>query len=252
MHDYLIWQSHHLIMLIMLISWIWRRKKYNHSIWNLRKIWATITLLCMYFHIHYNHLTLPMLRLPSFNAQDAKIFDNYLNPVMLVFIGKLSFLHYFVLAKLATSSIRVRCPKLPRNHSTNFISLTRLRALVNQLTPPWVRVRLVMRWPLLSHCCITGTTGASTWTTSPSLTRLSTVPRDRTLSRTLTVSMTLNMIWYDMIWPVSHFHNADKEFIISSTTLILRKLYPKFFCVTLTGSMTLNADITRVTLSQLG
>ena len=66
-----------------------------------------------------------MLRLlyPKHNV--ATIFENHLNPVMLVFIGKLSlitlrwvpmcqgfsnfhcFLHHFVLAKLATSSIRV-------------------------------------------------------------------------------------------------------------------------------------------------
>ena len=59
--------------------------------------------------------------------KDATIFENYLNPVMLVFIGKLShdysqmgtnvpgfqsflfrFLYYFVLAKLGASSIRVK------------------------------------------------------------------------------------------------------------------------------------------------
>ena len=54
--------------------------------------------------------------------KNANFFENYLNPVMLVLIGQLSlstlifqgfgdfpgFLHYFVLAKLATSSIRVK------------------------------------------------------------------------------------------------------------------------------------------------
>ena len=58
--------------------------------------------------------------------KNAKIFENHLNPVMLVFIGKLSpsthrwvpicrgvsefsgFLLYFVLAKLASSSIRAK------------------------------------------------------------------------------------------------------------------------------------------------
>ena len=68
-------------------------------------------------------LTLPMLRLLSPKAQGCKIFENHLNPVILVFIGKLSlralrwvpicqgfghfpgfFLHNFV---IATSSIRV-------------------------------------------------------------------------------------------------------------------------------------------------
>ena len=61
---------------------------------------------------------------------DAKIFENHLNLVILVFIGKLSlstliwvpicqgfwhfsvFLHHFVMAKLATSSIRVNPPML--------------------------------------------------------------------------------------------------------------------------------------------
>ena len=70
-------------------------------------------------------LTLPMLRLLSYKAQWRKDFENYLNPVLLVFIEKLilstvgwvpmcqgfsnfsGFLHHFVLAKLATSSIRV-------------------------------------------------------------------------------------------------------------------------------------------------
>ena len=60
--------------------------------------------------------------------KDAKIFENHLKPVMLVFIGKLSlntlrwvpicqgfshfsgFLRHFVLAKLDTSSIRVNTP----------------------------------------------------------------------------------------------------------------------------------------------
>ena len=68
-------------------------------------------------------LTLPMLRLISSKTQ--WFFENHLNPVMLEFIEKPSpsilrwasryqgfsdfscFLHYFVLAKLATSSIRV-------------------------------------------------------------------------------------------------------------------------------------------------
>ena len=63
-----------------------------------------------------------MLRLISSKAQGRKIFENNLNPIVLVFIGKLSlgtikwvpiyqgfidfsgFLHHFVLAKLATSS----------------------------------------------------------------------------------------------------------------------------------------------------
>ena len=73
-----------------------------------------------------------MLRLPSRKAQGCKDFfrKNGLNPVMLVLIGKLSlstliwvlyarvsvivsvifqrFLHHFVLAKLATSSIKVK------------------------------------------------------------------------------------------------------------------------------------------------
>ena len=75
-------------------------------------------------------LTLPMLRLLSSKAQwwhDAKIFENHLNPFMFVFIGILSltalrwvsmcqgfsviflrFLHHFILAKLATSNIRVK------------------------------------------------------------------------------------------------------------------------------------------------
>ena len=57
--------------------------------------------------------------------KDSKVFDNHLNPVMLVFIELLSlstqmsthllgfqsfsaFLHHFVLAKLASSSLRVK------------------------------------------------------------------------------------------------------------------------------------------------
>ena len=48
-------------------------------------------------------LTLPMLRL--FSEAEAKIFENHLIPVMLVFIG---ILHYFVLATMATSSLRVK------------------------------------------------------------------------------------------------------------------------------------------------
>ena len=70
-------------------------------------------------------LTLPVLRLLSSNAQGCKDLWNHRNPVMLVLIGKISlstlrwvpicqgfsdfsgFLHYFVLANLATSSIRV-------------------------------------------------------------------------------------------------------------------------------------------------
>ena len=63
---------------------------------------------------------------PLPKQRDAKIFENQFNPVKLVFIGKLSlstlrwvpmcqglsifpgFLHHFVLAKLATSNIRVK------------------------------------------------------------------------------------------------------------------------------------------------
>ena len=66
-------------------------------------------------------LTLPMLRLlSSIKATNAKIFENHLNPVMLVFIGNPSlsnhmpgfqsfsgFLRHFVLAILASSNIRV-------------------------------------------------------------------------------------------------------------------------------------------------
>ena len=71
-------------------------------------------------------LTLPMLGLNFLPKEDAKIFENHLNPVMLVFIGKLSpstlrwvpisqgFSHFsvffalFILDKLVTSSIRVK------------------------------------------------------------------------------------------------------------------------------------------------
>ena len=70
-------------------------------------------------------LTLPILRLRLYKHKDTKIFENHLNPVILVFIKKLSqstlrwvlmcqgfnqfpaFLHHFVLAKFATSSRRV-------------------------------------------------------------------------------------------------------------------------------------------------
>ena len=67
-----------------------------------------------------------MLKLLSYKVNEAKILENRLNPVMLVFMGKLLlntvrgvpvcqsfshfsvfFLHYFVLAKIATCSIRV-------------------------------------------------------------------------------------------------------------------------------------------------
>ena len=58
-------------------------------------------------------------------SNDAKIFESYLNPVLLVFMGKLSlstqmsthmpgfqsfsdYLHHFLFANLATSSIRVK------------------------------------------------------------------------------------------------------------------------------------------------
>ena len=33
------------------------------------------------------YLTLPMLIIPCLKQMDAKIFENYLNPVMLLFIG---------------------------------------------------------------------------------------------------------------------------------------------------------------------
>ena len=60
-------------------------------------------------------VTLPMLRLLSSKHKDAKIFENHLNPVMLVFIGKLplSSLKWIHMWQgfnhlLATSSIRVQ------------------------------------------------------------------------------------------------------------------------------------------------
>ena len=67
-----------------------------------------------------------MLRIFSTKHYDVKIFENHLNPVLLVFIGKHSlstlrcepicqgfhhffeFLHHFILAKLATSSIKAK------------------------------------------------------------------------------------------------------------------------------------------------
>ena len=75
-----------------------------------------------------------MLRLFSSKAQLRKIFQNHLNPVMLVLIGKFSdeypyarvsvifqvFLYNFVLAKLATSSIRVKgCLRVFNNVNFN-------------------------------------------------------------------------------------------------------------------------------------
>ena len=71
------------------------------------------------------HLTLSMLRLLSSKAQEHNNFENHLNPVMLIgnlialtehsqmstymsgFQSFFRFLHTFVLAKLATSSIKV-------------------------------------------------------------------------------------------------------------------------------------------------
>ena len=86
-------------------------------------------------------LTLRMLRLHSSEHKEAAIFENYLNPVMLVFIGKLSlstirwvpmcqgishfsgFLHNFVMAKLATSSLRVKFMFLKILHYCQDISI---------------------------------------------------------------------------------------------------------------------------------
>ena len=83
-------------------------------------------------------LTLPMFKgyfHPKHN--DTKICANHLNPVMLVFIGYSScrllsdepmcqgfshfsaFLHTFVFEKLATSSIRVKLPVMPRQTHNN-------------------------------------------------------------------------------------------------------------------------------------
>ena len=84
-------------------------------------------LRCTPIHHHcYFPLALPMLRLLSPKSRWRKKFWKLQKPVMLVFIGKLSpstfkwvpicqgfghfteFLHHFVLAKLATCSIRVK------------------------------------------------------------------------------------------------------------------------------------------------
>ena len=90
----------------------------------------------------YLLLTLPMQRLlSSFTSHtDGKSFENHLNPVMLVFIGKFTlstlswvpicqgfshfsgFMHPFVLARLATSSIRVNTYLKQFHFSTNSLA----------------------------------------------------------------------------------------------------------------------------------
>ena len=94
-------------------------------------------------------LTLPMLRLYFCSKhKNVKIYEKHLNPVLLVFIWKLSlstvkwvpicqgfgnfqfFLHHFVLAKLTTSSIRVN----PSNDEATFVQSTRTQCVLKTIS----------------------------------------------------------------------------------------------------------------------
>ena len=71
----------------------------------------SVSLYSVVKHSLFNPLTLPILRLLSSKAKGFKevVFKSHLNHAMLVFMCQgfgLFFLHRFVLAKLATTSIR--------------------------------------------------------------------------------------------------------------------------------------------------